>query len=337
MHAIKTLTVALAMTSIAACSVTSTNAVVKPVEQASGPFGMFTHDAVNVEGGKAFAGVKKVVIGSFKIGFITTKKEHAQAGGSGVGGNSTAMMELHGITPTVMQSITEKAYQDLLAQLQAAGYEVAERAQLTSSEFGKADSKASPFTEEASFFGSDNTVTYVAPESIGKLFFFGGETAQRNGFGFNMPDVAASGFADKNKLPVMSVMYNLDFSSNKSETGAFASFSAVEVGQALSVAPGSGITLIGGQGGTFSTTNGSLRLGQPIASPDPFGEITNTSSDGMVVLETTVNVASALLGGGTNQSRDFSITADPAKYSSGAENILKKTNADLIRSMQAAR
>ena len=70
---------------------------------------------------------------------------------------------------------------------------------------------------------------------------------------------------------------------------------------------------------------------------DPFGEITNTSSDGMVVLETTVNAASALLGGGTNQSRDFSVTADPQKYSSGAENILKKTNADLILSMQTAK
>jgi hypothetical protein len=337
MHPIKALTVAIAMTSIAACSVTSTNEVVKPVEQASGPFGMFTHDAVNVEGGKAFVGVKKVVIGSFKIGFITTKKEHAQAGGSGVGGNSTAMMELHGITPAVMQSITDKAYQDLLAQLQAAGYEVADRTQLASSEFGKSASKASPFTEEASFFGSDNTVTYVAPASIGNLYFFMGETDQRNGFNFNTPDMAASGFADKNKLPVISVMYNLDFSSNKSETGAFASFSAVEVGQALSVAPGSGIILIGGQGGTFSTTNGSVRLGQAIASPDPFGEIVNTSSDGMVVLETTVNAASALLGGGTNQSRDFSVAADPAKYSTGAANILKQTNADLIRSMQAAK
>ena len=336
MNTIKALSVAIALVSITACSVSSTNEVVKPVEQASGPFGMFTHDAVNVEGEKAFVGVKKVVIGSFKIGFITTKKERAKAG-SGVGGNSTAMMELHGITPTVMQTITDKAYQDLLAQLQAAGYEVADRAQLNSSEFGKSASKASPFTEEASFFGSDNTVTYVAPESIDKLYFFMGETDQKNGFNFNTPDMAASGFADKNKLPVMSVMYNLDFSSNKSETGAFASFSAVEVGQALSVAPGSGFTLIGGQGGTFSTTNGSVRLGQAIASPNPFGEITNTSSDGLVVLETTVNAASALLGGGTNQSRDFSVTADPAKYSSGAENILKKTNADLIRSMQAAK
>lgn len=336
MNAIKALTAAIALTSLAACSVTSTNEVIKPAEQASGPFGMFTHDAVKVEGGKAFVGVKKLVIGSFKVGFITTKKEHAKAG-SGVGGNSSAMMELHGITPAVMQSITDKAYQDLLAQLQAAGYEVADRGQLASSEFEKSASKASPFTEEASFFGSDNTVTYVAPESIGKLYFFMGETDQRNGFNFNTPDMAASGFADKNKLPIISVMYNLDFSSNKSETGAFASFSAVEVGQALSVTPGSGIILIGGQGGTFSTTNGSVKLGQPIASPEPFGEITNTTSGGMVALETTVNAASALLGGGTNQSRDFSVTADPLKYSSGAESILKKTNADLIRSMQTAK
>lgn len=336
MNALKTLSAALALISIAACSVTSTKDVVKPPAEASGPFGMFTHDPVNVEGGKAFTGVKKVVIGSFKVGFITTKKEKEKAG-SGSGGNSSALVELHGITPEVMQSITEKAYQDLISQLQASGYEVADRAQLTSSEFAKSDNEVSPFTEEASFFGSDDTVTYVAPKSIGKLYFFGGETARKNGFGFNMPDIAASGFAEKNKLPVISVMYNVDFISKSGSGGSFASFSALEVGQALTVKPGSGITLIGGQGGTFSTTNGSVRLGQPVASPVAFGEIMQTSSGGMIALETTVNAASALLGGGTNQSREFQVTADPQKYSTGTENILKQTNTDLIRSMQTAK
>jgi hypothetical protein len=237
-----------------------------------------------------------------------------------------------------MQEITDKAYGDLLAQLKAGGYEVVDRAQLTSSsEFAKANHELSPLTEESSFFGSNNDVTYVAPEDIGKLYFFAGDTGPSGGFGFDNPSTAASAFAEKNKVPVLSVAYTVDFSSKNGSGGSFASTSALEVGQALSVVPGSGISLYGGYGGTFNTVNGSIKLGQAIASPEPFGEIEMTTSDTMKVLETASNVAGVLLGAGTNQSRDFSVKADPAKYGSGATSILQQANADLLDSMQSLR
>ncbi|MBF7731079.1 hypothetical protein [Pseudomonas sp. N040] len=337
MSIFKTLSAAAILVSISACGVNATQGVVKPPAQTSGPFGMITHDDITTEGDKAFSGVHKVVIGAFKVGFITAKEEQEKAG-TGMGGRSNAVLELQGLTPAVMQEITDKAYSDLLAKLKADGYEVVDRAQLTgSTEFAKATHEASPLTEESSFFGSNNDVTYVAPKDIGKLYFFLGDTGPSGGFGFDNPTTAASTFAEQAKLPVLSVSYTLDFASKNGSGGSFASTSALEVGQALSVIPGSGINLIGGAAGTFSNANGSLKLGQAITSPDAFGEIEMTTSETMKVLETASNVAGVLLGAGTNQSRDFSVKADPARYSSGAGGILQKANGDLLQRMQALR
>ena len=337
MSIFKTLSAAIALVSISACGVNATQGVVKPPSQTSGPFGMITHGEIKTEGDKAFSGVNKVVIGGFKVGFITAKEEQEKAG-SGIGGRSSAALEMQGLTPEVMQSITDKAYSDLLSKLKAQGYEVVDRAELTgSAEFSKANHESSPLTEESSFFGSNNDVTYVAPKEIGKLYFFMGDSGPSGGFGFDNPTTAASTFADKTKLPVLSVVYTLDFASKNGSGGSFASTSALEVGQALSAIPGSGITLYGGSAGTFSTADGSLKLGQAITSPDTFGEIEMTTSDTMKVLETASNVAGVLLGAGSNQSRDFVLKADPAKYSSGASGVLSKANDDLLHSMKALR
>lgn len=337
MSIFKSLSAAIVLACISACGVNATQGVVKPPAQTSGPFGMITHDEIKIEGDKAFSGVNKIVVGAFKVGFITAKEEQEKAG-TGMGGRSSAVMQLQGLTPAVMQEITDKAYSDLLTQLKADGYEVVDRAQLTSSaEFAKATHEPSPLTEESSFFGSDNDVTYVAPKDIGQLYFFLGDTGPSGGFGFDNPTTAASTFADKTKLPVLSVFYTLDFSSKNGSGGSFASTSALEVGQALSIIPGSGINLLGGASGTFSTANGSIKLGQAITSPDAFGEIEMTTSDTMKVLETASNVAGVLLGAGTNQSRDFVLKADPAKYSSGATSILNKANADLLSRMKGLR
>lgn len=328
---------AAAVLLLAACSVTSTSEVVKPKEQSGGLFGLSKADDVKVDTSKAFAGINQVVIGSFKVAFIDSKKE-AEKAGSGFGGKSSAEIKLLGLNNQTMQQVTDAAYADFVAQLGAAGYQVADRSALTSDpEFAKANKEASPMKEEASFFGSQNNVTYVAPSSIKDLYFFMGEAGKTGGFGFSNPSIAASQFADKNKLPVISVMYTVDFAGADGSGGSFASTSALQVGQVISVTPGSGISLIGGSGGTFNPTNGSVKLGQAVHSGEKYGEIVMTTSDTMKAVETAANVASALLGGGTNQSRDFEIKADPAKYQLAATTVTKETNSKLISQMKALR
>jgi hypothetical protein len=297
--------------------------------------GLSTTADVKVEGPKAFTGAHKVVIGSFKVAFIDSKKEAESAGG-GYGGHATAKMVLQGVTPEVRQAVTEQAYADLLAQLQAGGYEVADRTVLTGSpEFAKVKKFPSPHVEEASFFGSSNNVNYVSPKALGDLYFFAGDMGPNGGFAFSNPSTAASIFADKNKLPVISVAYTIDFAAKNGSGGRFASGASLEVGQALMVTPGSGVNFIGGQGGTFSTALGSLKLGQPITSPDKYGELVMTTSGAMKSVEVATNVLGVMLGAGTNQSRDFAVKADPDKYRDGSIAILKQANSALLGKMQS--
>lgn len=333
MQMVKSFSVMVLAAALTACAVSGSQGVVKPKAQKSGFMGLSTTADITVDGPKAFAGQHKVVIGSFKVAFIDSKKEGEKAG-SGFGGHATAKLELQGITPEIRQTVTEQAYADLLAQLQAAGYEVADRAVLTGSpEFAKVKKFPSPHVEEASFFGSANNVNFVAPKAIGDLYFFMGDTGPNGGFAFANPSVAASTFADKNKLPVISVAYTVDFAAKDGSGGRWASGAALEVGQALTVTPGSGINFIGGQGGTFSTAIGSLKLGQPITSPDKYGEVVMTTSGAMKSLEVATNVLGVMMGAGTNQSRDFVVKADPAKYRDGSIAILKQANSALLGKM----
>lgn len=333
MKMIKSLSVMMLAATLAACAVTGSQEVVKPKAQKSGFMGLSTTANVTVDGPKAFTGQNKVVIGSFHVAFIDSKKE-AEKAGTGFGGRSSAKLELQGVTPEVRQAITDAAYADLLAQLQAAGYEVADRSVLLNSpEFSKTKKENSPFVKEASFFGSANNMNYVAPRAIGDVRFFNGENGLSGGLGFSNPAAGASMFADKNKLPVIAVAYTIDFAAKDGSGGRWASTSSLEVGQALTVIPGSGINFIGGQGGTFSTAIGSLKLGQPITSPDKYGEVVMTTSGAMKSLEVATNVLGVMMGAGTNQSRDFVIKADPAKYRDGSIAILKQANSDLLGKM----
>jgi hypothetical protein len=328
----------VAALALGACSVTSTNQAVAP-QESTGVFGIKSADYA-VETEKAFKGVNRVVIGSFKVGFLEEKRESRKAGGGlfggGFGGKSSAHVTLSGLTPELMQAITDAAYADFLKQLQAQGYTVEDRAQLlASADFAKANKQPSPLRQESSFFGSDNTLTYVAPKEIENLYFFMAETPETGGFGFSNPSVAAMGFADKNKLPVLSVTYLLDFVGSTGHGGAFTSTSSLEIGQSMHVPSGYGITLIGGQAGSFSTNNGSVKLGQPVHTTATFGEIEQETGEGMVAAETALNVVSALAGAGTNQHRQFAIKANPDQYQNAATGVLKDANKRLIDKMKS--
>lgn len=332
---------AFAITALAfalgACGVTGSTQAIKPQEKTSGPFGMVRDADIKTETEKAFAGMNRVVVGSFKVAFIESKKEGTKAG-RGVGGRASAGLTLVGLTPEVQQRVTEAAYADFVAQMRAAGYEVVDRATLLQSpDFAKADKQASPLKQEASFFGSSTEMTYVAPRSVGDLYFFMGETDKIGGFGFSNPTMAASGFADKNGVPVVSVIYTVDFAGADGHGGAFSSTAALQVGQGISVAPGSGVTLVGGTGSAFNSKNGSVKLGQPVYSTETFGEVVMTTSDAMKAVEVASNIAGALLGAGTNQRRDFDVRADPAKYETISTAVLKDTNARLVARMGSLR
>lgn len=327
---------------LSACAaVTASDSASKPAAAKSGIFGMSTTSDVVVDNEKAFSGMNQVVIGSFKVAFVENKKASNKAGGglmgNGMGGRAKANMELKGLDMATMQFITDQAYKDFEAKLASAGYTVADRAQLlTYGGYANASAKPSPFKEEASFFGVSSDTTYMTPTGFGPVQFFQGEYGKNDGMGFNSGAYAiANKFAGEKGIPVISVAYLVDFANTGGHGGAWSMSASMQVSQGISVAPGSGIMKVGGwQGGTFSANpNGSVKLGQAVGSDVPFGTVETTTSGAEVAAETALNVVTAVLGGGTNQTRDFAITADPAKYQQIASTVLMQANTNVIGKM----
>lgn len=333
----KALLISTSILMLAACSVKSTDQGTKAQTASGGLFGLGTAADYDVTTEGAFKGVKQVVIGGFKVGYLEETKA-AEKAGSGFGGKATAKVDLVGIDKALMQKITDSAYSDFVARLQKAGYTVVDRgALLQNRDYAKANKEKSPLREESSFFGADTTITYVAPTNVEGLYFTG-ESGRNGGFGFANPQVAAINFADENKTPVLFVTYQVDFANKAGGHGGWGSVnSSVEVGQGISVPTGGGVRLVGGQGGTFSSANGAILFGQPVSSDETFGTITNTTSDAAVGLETATNLFSAVLGGGTNQTRSFEVKADPAKYKAVALKVLAGANEKITAKMAALR
>lgn len=325
----------LVTTVLAGCSVQGKSGGTTANEVKGGLFGMSRAENIQVEGAEAFKGKNQIIIGSFKVGFLEEKKEGSKARMGGMGGKSTAHMKLNGIDSATMQQITEAAYADFVAKLKGAGYTVADRsALLASEEFKGASSDVAPLREEKSFFGSNNTVTYLSPKALGeKIYWAAGEAGRSGGFAFANSGMSAANYAGKSGTPVIFVSYLVDF-ANAEDQGGF-THSGVSVGQGLSVKPGGGINYYGApMGGTFSaTTIGSVKLGQPVSSSETFGELKGTTSDAAVAGEAALNIATSLLGGGSNQSRDFEINANPAQYKKVSTQVLGDANTQLTARM----
>lgn len=324
-----------ASTMLAGCAVTATSGGTAPEKASSGIMGLMTADDLNVETKAAFKGKKDVVIGGFHIAFLEEKKASNKAGGgllgSGFGGKSSANMELSGVDAARFQAITETAYKDFVEKLKASGYNVVDRSTLANhDDFKDVSSEKSPIEEESNLLGFGVTQTVVAPKAIGKIY--------DGGFGFGNPMVGAIGYADKTGTPVLFVNYVVDFANKAGGHGGYwSNTSSLEVGQGISVPPGVGLSLVGGQAGTFSSANGSIKLGQPISSTDTFGEVVNTNSEGYVAAEAAINVIGTLGGVGSNQSRTFEVKANPAKYQAVSSKVLGDANSKIINQMVALR
>lgn len=329
------ITLLVATTMLVGCAVKSTTGGTTPGEASSGFMGLSKTDDITVETGAAFKDKSQVVIGSFQVTFLEEKRASNKAGGgllgNGFGGKSTAKLDLVGVTPAYMQAITEAVYQDFLGKLASSGYSVADRGALVAHpDFTGVSADVSPKREESSFFGGDVTQTTVAPQAIGKIY--GG------GFGFSNPSMGAALFAEKANTPVLFVNYTVDFANMAGGHGGyFKTTSSVEVGQGISVPPGSGVTIIGGQSGTFSTTVGSVKLGQPVFSTTTFGEVVNTTTDTEAGVETAMNVIGVLGGIGSNQTRSFEVRANPDSYAQVSANVMGDANTKLIGKMVALR
>lgn len=327
---------------LTACSVTSQQGVMKAEKRKGGFAGLSTLAAVESSTPAAFKGVNNVVIGGFKVGFNESKRVSNKAGGglfgSAYGGKSTALAKLDGISASIKQEITNKAYSDFVAQLQASGYNVVSRSQFINSAHYKGTKEYDfPYVDDNSGLLSEYGVgTYYSPKEIGtKQPIFTGEIqGVTGGIGFSNPMNATAKFGKETGIAVLNVTYFVDFAGADGHGNFWSSTSSVKVGQILSVDTGL-LGISSGYGGTFSKKVGSLRLGQPISSDKEFAIIEDSSSNTEKTVEAVTNTATALLGLGTNITRKFTYKANPDKYTAASIDVLSKANQAFIGEMAA--
>lgn len=299
---------------------------------------------IEVNTPKAFAGTQKVVVASFKVGFVDSKSAAVKAGGglmgNGFGGKSTARLKLEGVDAATRQALTEQAYQEFVALLQQQGYTLVDPAGLQGFKgYEKVNRFDFPFKADNSGLLSDYGVTwYHTPASFGRAPIFLGEIqGETGGFGFSNPMAVSAEYAKAAGVKVLNVAYVVDFANTDSYGGRFTSTSSIGVGQGMTLVPGAVLGLTGGWGGTFSSETGSLRTGQPLSSALKFGSVEDATSDAYKTVQTVTNVIGVLGGVGSNISRDYVVRADAAQYRQAAADVLRQGNQAFVSKMAALR
>lgn len=317
----------------------SSDSVMKGGERKGGILGLMTADDVKTETPAAFKGTKDVVIGAFTVGFLTQKTDSVKAGGgltgNGFGGKSTAHSTLEGIDNALLQSITDAAYKQFVADLKAQGFNVVDRKTLLDNpDFAGTKDYDSPYEDTTGGIFSKGTITkYFAPSSYnGKMKIFAGDIPNfSGGFAFGNPMTAAATIADKGGPRILHAAYMIDF-ANSEGYGSWASMSSsIKVGQGLTVVPeGTKIGIVGGQAGTFSSKIGAVSLGQPVTSDRAFADVTDATSTASRTVETMTNVIGVFGGIGTNATRSYTFAAKPAAYKTAALDAWGDANKALM-------
>lgn len=305
-------------------------------------------EPVKISGPTNVKGVTTVTVGAFNVGFIFESIDSTAATGGmlgAFGGTTKAKSELVGVTPAMMQAVTDAAYADFTAQLTASGYMV----QAPSDLFGhaalaKTKSQDMPLDINVALEkGSKGKATYYKPSALPSLLMIPGDFqgSGMSSIGMNMAagqaNMALSNFAKETNVGVVDVVYLIDFSQQK-RPGAF-SFGGLQVNSALSVSAGySRVTLIAPSG-----KQAVITVKAPIAVEGEFVEKSDASSGSDKALQSGANVMGGLaavagLGGMRfGKTRKFAFTAKPGQYEEGAAKAANLASTMLISQMGALR
>jgi hypothetical protein len=298
-------------------------------------------DPVKISGPANAKGVTTVAIGAFNVGFIFESTDQTKATGGlmgAFGGTTKARSELVGVTPEMMQAVTDAAYADFVAQLTASGYVVQPTADL----FGHAalariKSQDAPLDINIALEkGSKGKATYFKPSALPSLLMIPGDFlgSGMSSMGMNMAagqsSMALTNYAKAAGVGVIDVVYLIDFSEQK-RPGAF-SFGGLQVNSGLSVtADYSRMTLIAPNG-----KQSVITVKAPVAVEGEFVEKADASSGTDKALQSGANVAGGLaavagLGGMRfGKTRKFAFTAKPGAYEEGAAKAASLASALLI-------
>lgn len=290
-------------------------------------------------------GKPRIAVPSYSIGFIRTGEARATAGGVGssmVSRSSKIETYLTGVDDAVLTDLTEEAYQDLVAQLKAAGVDVVSAAELT----GTAEFQSAP--KQAAVSGGKGKIDSRAEKG---WTIHGAKSAPLvAGMGFNPSTMGMMGLMgglrslNKISLATNSVMIvpqlGIDYadmeSSGQQTWGGSASVSAET---RFSINSRSRVSLSFGVGP--SGDMGSLDMKGGIAkgsvgTPEPFAVLVHTQDKSD---SAAVSNAFAMMGLGNmyNQKNVYAVRADPDRYKALVRAAFRGFNAAIVAEVKKAR
>lgn len=319
------------------------------------PAAAFAKDPpVKVSSPAAAKGQTNVVIGAFNVGFIFESVDRAgnqsQGGLIGAfGGNTRAKSKLKGVTPEMMQAITDAAYEDFKAQLTAKGYTIADHAPMFDSpQLAKAKDTPAPYKVEVQLEkGSKGDSFYYKPTALAKQYFLPGDVTMSQGGMFSgfaamgpamqagQVQMAMANYAKSAGQAIIDVTYLIDFSQQK-RPGAF-SFGGLKVNSGMSVVDEfSKMTLIAPNGKVAT-----ILIKQPIAVEGEFAKVEDATGGGSKATQAAVNVAGGVaavfgFGGlGVGKSRTYEFNVNPEQYTPGATKAAALANTLVVDQLAA--
>ena len=295
--------------------------------------------AVEVKSKGAFKGASRIAIAAFNVGFIfestdQTKKTGGMLGA--FGGTTKAKSQLVGVTPAMMQQITDAAYADFVGQMAAKGISVVSPATVFADpNFAKVKTRPGPTEINIQLEkGSKGKADFYKPSALPAQVMIGTDFAGSGlgSIGLNMSagqnGYLLGAYAKASNVPVVDVTYLIDFSQQQ-RPGAF-SFSGIKVNANLGIVPTySKLTVIG-----ITGQQDMLTLGQPVTVDGDFIEVTGASSGADKTLQSAANIGGAVMGLGVGgmfgKTRKFTFTAKPGNYEAGATKAASLANERMI-------
>jgi hypothetical protein len=309
---------------------------------------------LKVKGAEAVKGVQTVMVGAFNVGFIFESMDRDKKTGGMIGafgGATDAKSVLVGVTPQMMQAITDAAYADFKAQLGTRGFQVVEAAALFASpDFGRVKQMPSPYEAGVQLDKkSTGKASYYKPTALPAQFMLPGDVVASgmSGMGLNMAagtnQYGVSQFTKSSGQGVIDVTYLIDFSQLK-RPGAFSFAGGLEVNAGMAVIDDfSKLTLVAPSGKVATIT-----VGEAVAVEGDF--VDKEDSTKGAGIQKTANIASGVMGGLSHfgggfgalggmkfgKSKTFTFTAKPA-YEGGATKAATLANTRLVEQLVALR
>jgi hypothetical protein len=311
----------------------------------------------NIVEGKNLKGEQKVAIASFRVVFINSGMLSVRAEDKSVfrakdgSARSTIKATLGGVDETMMQEITNKAYDDFQASLVANGYTVlAQDKVMNDKQYKKIKVRESGVDKSLTkglsnllgkATGDKDTVSYptYSPEGLNYLnsSFFCKEMEPL------FANTCLSKVADSLDVSVIHVQYTVDFASFSGDSSANINWSATggmdfkaetSIGQQLSLVPvKSGVTVIKPNG---KITSVYLQVGRKYSSAQAYGESRESTS----TVDKLASGFNNLLGSASGDAYsyvEYEIVANPDAYRGIVGGLMSNFAQESAKDMAAYR